>query len=232
MDGFRLDAVKHMDFTFYTHWLEELRRYSGRSLMAVGEYWSWELDKLRHYLDVCGHCMQLFDVPLHYQFVRAATSNAQFDMREILNSTLVQSEPESAVTFVDNHDTQPSQALASWVPPWFKPLAYALILFRKEGVPCVFYGDLVDPNIIGWTLSGEADHPHSGMAMIMSDAPGGTKWMEVGKALAGSTLRDMLMNQTDTVVLDENGGGCFPVGGGSVSVWVLDEAYDALTLKL
>lgn len=209
--------------------------------------------------------MRLFDVPLHYQFVRAATSNAQFDMREILNSTLVQSEPESAVTFVDNHDTQPSQALASWVPPWFKPLAYALILFRKEGVPCVFYGDLVgiphdritpvmglkrmiqarkdyaygqqrdyfdDPNIIGWTLSGEADHPHSGMAVIMSDAPGGTKWMEVGKALAGSTLRDMLMNQTDTVVLDENGGGCFPVGGGSVSVWVLDEAYDALTLKL
>ena len=70
------------------------------------------------------------------------------------------------------------------------------------------------------------------MAVIMSDAPGGTKWMEVGKALAGSTLRDMLMNQTDTVVLDENGGGCFPVGGGSVSVWVLDEAYDALTLKL
>lgn len=143
MDGFRLDAVKHMDFTFFTHWLDALRRDSGRELPAVGEYWSWELDKLRHYLDACGHCMRLFDVPLHYQFVKAATSNAQFDMAQILSNTLVQTEPDAAVTFVDNHDTQPSQALASWVPAWFKPLAYALILLRKEGIPCVFYGDLV-----------------------------------------------------------------------------------------
>ncbi|MFR5598885.1 MAG: alpha-amylase, partial [Holdemania filiformis] len=120
MDGFRLDAVKHMDFTFFTHWLDALRRDSGRELPAVGEYWSWELDKLRHYLDACGHCMRLFDVPLHYQFVKAATSNAQFDMAQILSNTLVQTEPDAAVTFVDNHDTQPSQALASWVPAWFK----------------------------------------------------------------------------------------------------------------
>ena len=33
--------------------------------------------------------------------------------------------PEKAVTFVDNHDTQPCQSLESWVEPWFKPLAYA-----------------------------------------------------------------------------------------------------------
>ena len=116
MDGFRLDAVKHMDFTFYTHWLEELRRYSGRSLMAVGEYWSWELDKLRHYLDVCGHCMQLFDVPLHYQFVRAATSNAQFDMREILNSTLVQSRSPRLHLWIIMTPSLPKL----W-PPGFRP---------------------------------------------------------------------------------------------------------------
>jgi len=28
------------------------------------------------------------------------------------------------------------------VAPWFKPLAYALILLRVDGYPCVFYGDL------------------------------------------------------------------------------------------
>ena len=33
------------------------------------------------------------------------------------------------------------QALESWVEPWFKPLAYALILLRREGYPCVFYPD-------------------------------------------------------------------------------------------
>ena len=45
------------------------------------------------------------------------------------------------MTFVDNHDTQPCQSLESWVEPWFKPLAYALIFLRREGYPCVFAAD-------------------------------------------------------------------------------------------
>ncbi len=46
------------------------------------------------------------------------------------------------VTLVMNHDTQPYQALAADMQPFFKPLAYALILLRAEGYPCVFYGDV------------------------------------------------------------------------------------------
>ena len=53
----------------------------------------------------------------------------------------MQNYPESAVTFVDNHDTQRGQALESTVAEWFKPLAYAMILLRQSGLPCVFYGD-------------------------------------------------------------------------------------------
>ena len=45
------------------------------------------------------------------------------------------------MTFVDNHDTQRGQALESTVEEWFKPAAYALILLRQNGLPCVFYGD-------------------------------------------------------------------------------------------
>ena len=33
------------------------------------------------------------------------------------------------------------QSLQSWIHEWFKPLAYALILLRKDGLPCIFYGD-------------------------------------------------------------------------------------------
>lgn len=54
---------------------------------------------------------------------------------------MVQSYPLQAVTFVDNHDTQPGEALESWVEDWFKQSAYALILLRKDGYPCLFYGD-------------------------------------------------------------------------------------------
>lgn len=47
-----------------------------------------------------------------------------------------------SVTLVDNHDTQPLQDLEAPVEKWFKPLAYALILLRQDGYPCVFYPDL------------------------------------------------------------------------------------------
>jgi alpha-amylase len=43
---------------------------------------------------------------------------------------------------VTNHDTQPGQALEIPIEGFFKPLAYALILLRGEGYPCVFHGDL------------------------------------------------------------------------------------------
>ena len=85
--------------------------------------------------------MSLFDVPLHYNFYRASISNGEYNMRQIFDGTIVEKYPEKAVTFVDNHDTEPGQALESFILDWFKPLAYSLILLRKNGLPCVFYGD-------------------------------------------------------------------------------------------
>ena len=32
--------------------------------------------------------------------------------------------------------------MQSFVAPWLKQLAYSVILLRKDGYPCVFYGDL------------------------------------------------------------------------------------------
>ncbi len=59
--------------------------------------------------------MSLFDVPLHYHFYDASHSNGYYDMREIFNNTLVQRHDKYAVTFVDNHDTQPGQSLTSFI---------------------------------------------------------------------------------------------------------------------
>ena len=71
----------------------------------------------------------------------ASKSMGNYDMRKIFDNTIVGDFPAEAVTFVDNHDSQPGQGLESWVEPWFKEIAYALILFRKDGYPCVFAGD-------------------------------------------------------------------------------------------
>ncbi len=139
IDGLRLDAVKHISFAFYRKLLGTIRKATGMAVPAVGEYWSGELDRLTHYLDQVDNRMALFDAALHYNFFNA--SQGRCALKHIFDNSLVQSRPYSAVTFVDNHDTQHGQALQSTVEDWFKPLAYALILLRKEGVPCVFYSD-------------------------------------------------------------------------------------------
>ncbi len=141
VDGLRLDAVKHIRSEFFPEWLKDVEDSVDKDLFVVGEYWSTNIETISNYLEKSKGCMNLFDVPLHYNFLKAATSNGEFDMRTIFDGTLVQSHPQKAVTFVDNHDTQIGQALESWIPDWFKPIAYSLILLRKEGLPCVFYGD-------------------------------------------------------------------------------------------
>ena len=142
VQGFRLDAVKHMSAEYVKDWLSALRENSGKPLFTVGEYWSADLEHLRNYLDETGHELTLFDVPLHMRLAEISRHPGEADLRTLFEGTLVGTEPRMAVTFVDNHDTQPGQALESWVDGWFKSMAYSLILLRREGIPCVFYGDL------------------------------------------------------------------------------------------
>lgn len=141
LDGFRLDAVKHIKFDFMRDFVNNARSQTGKNLFAVGEYWSSDLGKLQNYLNKVSGNMSLFDVPLHNNFFNASNSGGGYDMRNLGSSTLVGTDPTHAVTFVDNHDTQPGQALQSFVQTWFKPLAYTYVLTREGGYPAVFYGD-------------------------------------------------------------------------------------------
>ena len=141
LDGFRLDALKHIDRGFYLRWLDTMREHAGRELFTVGEYWGRTVEELDSYLGA-ERALSLFDVPLHYNLYRASRSNGDVDFSKIFSSTLVERDPAHAVTFAENHDTQPGQALQSFMQTWFKPAAYALILLREAGYPCGFYGDL------------------------------------------------------------------------------------------
>lgn len=141
VDGFRLDAVKHIDSNFMKDWIEYLRKETNKELFAVGEYWNANIDDLERYLAETNYEISLFDVALHYNFFHASHSDGEYNMATILDNTIVKNHPELAVTFVDNHDTQIGQSLESWIPDWFKESAYSIILLRKEGYPCIFYGD-------------------------------------------------------------------------------------------
>ena len=254
VDGFRLDAVKHIRSEFFPEWLNFLRQETGKELFAVGEYWSTNINTIVDYLNKTGKCMSLFDVPLHYNFYRASISNGEFNMSDIFEGSLVEAMPEKAVTFVDNHDTEPGQALESFIPDWFKPLAYSLILLRKDGLPTVFYGDYYgipeknveskknfldlvlklrkeyaygeqydyfnNKNLIGFTRLGDSEHLNSGVAVVMTNALGGSITMNVGKKLAGCTFYDCTKNIQTTVNVDTDGNGTFSCNDGSVSIWI------------
>lgn len=257
VDGFRLDAIKHIPTWFYKDWLNHVRHHAQQNLFSVGEYWSDNIAALHWYISATEGKMSLFDVPLHYNFHRASKLGGYYDMRHILNGTLMQQQPALAVTFVENHDSQPLQSLESVVESWFKPLAYAIILLRREGYPCVFYADYYgahykdkgheiwldshrwlidkflharqnyaygnqydyfdDQNIIGWTRLGNPEHPKA-MAVLMSDGPSGSKWMEVGKRNA--IFHDLTEHIKEPVHTNGDGWAEFRCNGGSVSVWL------------
>lgn len=141
VDGFRLDAVKHISAWFFPQWLDELERHAGKDLFVVAEYWTPDVGILHWYLDRLGGRITVFGVPLHYHFHEASRAGGNYDMRRLLEGSLMGQRERDVVTFVENHDSQPLQALESTVEPWFKPLAYAIILLRREGYPCVFYAD-------------------------------------------------------------------------------------------
>jgi alpha-amylase len=142
VDGFRLDALKHIPASFFKEWLAQMRaHFAGHELFAVGEYWSADVNELNGYLERVEGKMKLFDAPLHFRFQAAAQGGNGFDLRRVFDGSLLQANPLVAVTFVDNHDTQPGAGLESSVDAWFKPLAYALIMLRREGFPCLFYPD-------------------------------------------------------------------------------------------
>lgn len=146
IDGFRIDAVKHIQYSFFRDWLDYLRRATGKELFAVGEYWNpYNVEPLLNYINHTGGRLSLFDAPLQNNFHKASRTQG-YDMRTIFDNSLLQIKPTLAVTLVDNHDTQPCQALEATVDWWFKPLAYALILLRAEGYPCIFYPDYYGAN--------------------------------------------------------------------------------------
>lgn len=141
IDGFRFDAVKHVNSRFFMEWLKEMQKITRRKLFAVGEYWSHNTETLLRFIEVTESNIMLFDSVLHYNFARASKQGKDYDLQKIFDGTLVKIMPQQAVTMVSSHDTQPLQALESVVEAWFKPLAYAMILLRRDGYPCIFVAD-------------------------------------------------------------------------------------------
>ncbi|KAF7327810.1 Glucan 1,4-alpha-maltohexaosidase [Mycena kentingensis (nom. inval.)] len=194
--GFRMDAIKHFDYRFLAAFLKHVRTKRGEpQVFSVAEYWHSELKVILPFMRVLRGETTFFDVPLHSNFHSASKAGPKYDLRRILHGSMVQAFPGDAVTFVDNHDTHSlhlcqttltapppqviGQSLESWVTPTFKLHAYALILLRPGGHPCVFYGDMY-PNAL------------CGDAKIMSALPA---LIEARRRFAYGACRDFVADR-------------------------------------
>jgi alpha-amylase len=242
LDGYRLDATKHIQTAYVNRWLDNVKG----TRFAVSEAWFRNLQDLKNYAAATGGRTSLFDVPLHYTFQDMSNGNGAWDMRGLQFAGFTESNPTLSVSFVDNHDTDHPGALYSPVTN-LKMLAYAYILTRANGYPCVFYKDYYnyglgnqiktlngirqanaygaaaeytsvnDADVYAYSRAGDASH--KGLLLLLNDG-GSARTKTITTPFKSATLTDKTGNNTSTVTTDANGTGNFPVNARSYSVWV------------
>jgi alpha-amylase len=155
-DGFRFDYVKGFGPWMIKAIAERRFNKPANALykpFCVGEYWDGETS-IDQWLDLANsfndNPVSAFDFPLRYH-LKDLCDTFGYDLRGLLApDSVLTTEPECAVTFVDNHDTtqNPGDAVIH-----DKLLAYAFIL-THQGYPCVFWPDYFN---YGLSRSGTAN---------------------------------------------------------------------------
>ncbi|OCL25421.1 hypothetical protein U472_13820 [Orenia metallireducens] len=155
-DGFRIDAIKHVDSTFIYEWIDYVQNATTKDLFFVGEAWIEDSSALKLYLDlVDGRAnifnkseksdLRVFDFPLRAKFKDMRDGNGAFDMSSLSNAGLVNDSTygNRAVAFIDNHDTSGSNAekYGKRGIDKYSYQAYAYALTREGTVPTIFWKD-------------------------------------------------------------------------------------------
>ena len=110
------------------------------------------------------------------------------------------------------------------------PRIRTLVRVRRDCAYGTQHDYIDDFNVIGWTREGDAEHPRSGLALLVSDKVDGAKRMYVGKRFAGTVFKDCMRKLRNDVVIDAEGYGDFTVQGASAAVWVPLEEYEELVI--
>jgi alpha-amylase len=146
-EGVRLDAVKHVSAHYIQEWVGHVRAKLGKDVFAVAEYISGGTQKLHDFISEVStqweypQQITVFDFPLFFQFNTAGKMGEAYDLGNLFKDNLTAEQPALSVTFVENHDYEFGRGWQCHVEAWFKPLAYAFILLRQRGFPCLFFPD-------------------------------------------------------------------------------------------
>ncbi|TVZ25316.1 alpha-amylase [Gillisia sp. Hel_I_86] len=133
-DGWRFDYVQGYEPWVIKEWMNAVGGF------AVGENWDGNGANLAAWVEASG--IPAFDFAAFYKMEEAFDRND--DLTYLEKDMLRKSNPEMAVTFVANHDTEKDSNEDNRIAKENKLKAYAYIL-THDGYPTIFYSDYEDP---------------------------------------------------------------------------------------
>src|SRR5215470_15853271 len=135
LQGYRLDNAKGVSTVFMQRLLST---GATANKFAVAEFADGNTQLIESWANAVQHRSTAFDFPLHFALKEMCNNPDGFNMAALDHAGLIGVDPQGAVTFVENHDTDRGGIGGPIVRN--KMLAYAYIL-TSVGYPCVFYRD-------------------------------------------------------------------------------------------
>jgi glycosidase len=139
IDGFRLDAVRHIPRDFWKRFEEDVHHYAGPDFFLVGEYFhGWDRKLAPYQSDGMD---SLFDMPLMYTMSEVFAKNGSMIKlaEQIAEEERIYENPAMMSAFLDNQD-QPrfiTQAEANGKEKLMLALAFLMTVNR---IPVIYYG--------------------------------------------------------------------------------------------
>jgi alpha-amylase len=138
VDGYRIDAAKHMPPSFVEGLLWQVQEGLGQRSFAVGEYYDGNPNTLSGWVGSVNRRSSVFDFPMFFELLGMAHGGGYYDMRRLRSRVW---DTERDVTFVNTHDTfRRANGLHLYIRA---NLAYAFAL-AAPGYPSVYWQDLFD----------------------------------------------------------------------------------------
>lgn len=149
VDGYRIDAVKHMPPGFTEGLLYQVQEGLGQRRFSVGEFYDGNPNTLSWWVNAVNRRSSVFDFTTFFELLSMAHGNGYYDMRRLRNRF---PDHERAVTFCNNHDTH---RRANGLHLFMRAhLAHAFIM-AAPGYPKVYWLDLFEDNgdVREWMLN-------------------------------------------------------------------------------
>ncbi len=161
LDGFRLDAVKHMPLSFWKRFNQDLRQHAGEDFLLLGEMLEGDVSILAR-TQREGAFSGVFDFPLHFAandvFCKGASPSK---LAAVMSSDRLYEDASALVPVVDNHDLP--RLMSTCGGDLEKAKQALFFILTARGTPSFIWGTEVG-------LSG-AKEPENRGDMVFEDHP-------------------------------------------------------------